>query len=131
MATATDNRSLGELMAELSRETSTLVRKEIELATTELKASAREAATHVSVISAGGVLLHAGVLVLLATLVIALTQLGVEPWVAGALVALATMIVGYVLTNTGRSGLRRAKLAPRQTIETLKENAKWTTGQGT
>ena len=41
-----DNRSLGELMAELSRETGTLVRKEFELATTELTSRVRELAAH-------------------------------------------------------------------------------------
>jgi hypothetical protein len=40
------------------------------------------------------------------------------------------MIAGYVLLNTGTSRLRRTQFAPRHTIETLKENAKWTTGQG-
>jgi hypothetical protein len=129
MATAADNRSLGELMAELSRETSALVRKEFELAAVEVNASVREASTQVGFVGAGGALLHAGLLVLLATFVIALAQLGLEPWLAGAIVAIVTMIVGYVLMNKGRAGLRRTQLLPRQTIETLKENAKWTTGQ--
>ena len=66
MARAQDERSLGELFAELSRETGVLVRKEVELATTELTAKARTAATHVGTIAAGGALAHAGLLVLLA-----------------------------------------------------------------
>jgi len=40
------------------------------------------------------------------------------------------MGVGYMLVNRGMAGLRRTPFAPRQTIETLKENARWTTGQG-
>jgi uncharacterized membrane protein YdfJ with MMPL/SSD domain len=131
MPSATDNRSLGELMSELSRETGTLVRKELELATTEMTAHVREAGAHVAVASAGGALLHAGVLVILAALVIGLAQLGVQPWLAAALVAALAMIAGYTLMNRGVSGLRRTQFVPRHTIETLKENAKWTTGQGT
>jgi hypothetical protein len=130
MATPAENRSLGELLAELSRETGTLVRKELELATTEMTAKVREAGTHVTVASAGGALLHAGLLVLLAAIVIGLVQLGLEAWLASVIVAAATMIIGYVLVNKGVSGLRRTQFAPRHTIETLKENAKWTTGQG-
>ena len=125
----TDNRSLGELMSELSRETGTLVRKELELATTEMTARLREAGIHAAVASAGGALLHAGLLVILA-LVAGLVQLGVQTWLAALIVASLTMAVGYVLINRGVAGLRRTQFAPRQTIETLKENARWTTGQG-
>ena len=125
-----DNRSLGDLMSELSRETGTLVRKELELATTELTAKLREAGGHAAVASAGGALLHAGLLVILAALVAGLVQLGVQTWLAALIVASLTMAVGYVLINRGVAGLRRTQFAPRQTIETLKENARWTTGQG-
>jgi hypothetical protein len=130
MANATDNRSLGELLAELSRETGTLMRKELELATTEMTSKAREAGAHIAVASAGGALLHAGLLVMLAALAIGLSQLGLQPWLATLIVAVLTMSVGYVLMNRGATGLRRTRFAPRHTIETLKENAKWTTGQG-
>ena len=56
MAAPADNRSLGELMSELSRETGTLVRKEIELATTEMSARLREAGVQAATASAGGAL---------------------------------------------------------------------------
>src|SRR5688500_12476931 len=84
-----DNRSLGELMAELSSETSRLVRKEVELATTELTAKTRVAGGHVATAAIGGALTHAGLLVLLAAIVIGLAQLGVTPWLSAAIVALA------------------------------------------
>jgi hypothetical protein len=130
MPGATDNRSLGELMSELSRETGTLVRKEIELATVEMTANLREAGTHVAQASAGGALLHAGLLVVLAAVVAGLVQAGLQLWLAATIVAVLTMVVGYVLVNRGMTGLRRTQFTPRQTIETLKENARWTTGQG-
>jgi Putative Actinobacterial Holin-X, holin superfamily III len=129
MAEQLDNRTLGDLLAELSRETSTLVKKELELASTELSAKARAAGSQVAIAAAGGALMHAGFLVILAAVVIGLTQAGLEPWLAAGLVALATMAIGYVLMNKGMTGLRRMPIAPQQTIETLKENAKWTTGQ--
>ena len=127
MARSQDERSLGELFAELSRETGVLVRKEVELATTEMTAKARTAAGHVGTIAAGGALAHAGLLVLLAAFVIGLAQLGVTPWLSALIVALATMGLGYGLVSKGRSNLSRANLAPTQTIETLKETATWQT----
>ena len=73
MADKLDNRSIGDLLAELSRETSQLVRKEVELATTEMTAKARKAGGQVGVAAAGGALAHAGLLVFLAALVLGLS----------------------------------------------------------
>ena len=130
MADRLDNRSLGDLLAELSRETGQLVRKEIELATTEMTAKARKAGSQVGVAAAGGALIHAGVLVLLAMLVIALSEMGLAPWLAALIVGVMTIVIGYVLVNRGLTGLKRTSIVPQQTIETLKEDARWTTRQG-
>ena len=127
MARSQDERSLGELFAELSRETGVLVRKEVELATTEMTAKARTAAAHVGTISVGGALAHAGLLVLLAAFVIGLTQLGVTAWLSATIVALVTIGVGYALATKGLARLRQTNFAPAQTIETLKETATWQT----
>src|SRR5215217_5953836 len=121
MAGRADDRSIGELFAELSRETSVLVRKEVELATTEMTAKLKQTGTHASIVAAGGALVHAGLLVLLAALVIGLAQLGVQPWLAALIIAAVTMAVGYGLVNSGLSNLRRTSITPTQTIETLKE----------
>ena len=127
MAAPTDERSIGELFAELSRETSVLVRKEMELATTEMTAKLKTAGTHAAMVAAGGALVHAGLLVLLAAIVIALAQLGVAPWLSALLVAGVVMAVGYVLVTTGVGKMRATSLAPTQTMESLKETATWTT----
>ena len=50
--------------------------------------------------------------------------------VTAALVALATMAVGYGLVTKGANGLRNTSVVPTQAIESLKEDAKWTTRQG-
>ena len=130
MAERQDNRSLGELVAELSRETGVLVRKEIELATTEMTAKARKAAIDAGITAAGGALAHAGFLVILAALVLGLAQLGVAPWLSALIVGVLTIVVGYVLVNRGLANMRQTSVAPKQTIETLKENATWTRRQG-
>ena len=130
MADKLDNRSIGDLFAELSRETSQLVKKEVELATTEMTAKARKAGGHVGVAAAGGALAHAGLLVFLAALVLGLSQLGVTPWLSALIISLLTIVVGYVLVNRGLAGLRTSSVAPTRTMESLKEDAKWTTRQG-
>ena len=130
MADKLDNRSIGDLLAELSRETSQLVRKEVELASTEMTAKAKKAGGHVGVAAAGGALAHAGLLVFLAALVLGLSELGVTPWLSALLISLLTLGVGYLLVNRGLSGLRNSSVAPTRTMESLKEDARWTTRQG-
>ena len=127
MASSSDDRSIGDLFAELSRETSVLVRKEVELATTEMSAKLSTAGTHAGTIAAGGALAHAGLLVLLAAIVLGLAQLGVQPWLSALIVAVLVMVVGYVLVQRGMSRMRATNLAPTQTMESLKETATWTT----
>lgn len=129
MADNLDNRSLGDLLAELSRETGQLVRKEFELATTELTAQAKKTGGQAGLAAAGGALVHAGLLVALAAIVIGLSEV-VEPWLSALMVGLLTMGIGYLLVNRGVTGLRETRIVPTQTIETLKEDARWTTRQG-
>jgi hypothetical protein len=126
MTSRQDERSLGELFAELSRDTGVLIRKEVELATTEMTAKAKVAGSHAATIAAGGALVHAALLVLLAAVVIGLAQIGVQPWLSALIVALVTGVIGYVLVNKGRAGLRRTSVTPTRTIESLKETATWT-----
>jgi len=127
MASRADDRSLGELLAELSRETSVLVRKEVELATTEMSSKLKTATAHGAAIAAGGALAHAGLLVFLAAVVLGLAQLGVQPWLSALLVALLVMVIGYVLVRRGMARMTATSLAPTQTMESLKETATWTT----
>ena len=126
MAPRTDERSLGELFAELSRDTGLLVRKEVELATTELTGKAKVASMHAATVAAGGALAHAGLLVLLAALVSLLVKFGVEVWLSAGIVAFLTMAIGYFLVNKGLANLRQANLAPTQTIQSIKETTSWT-----
>jgi hypothetical protein len=130
MADRKDDRSLGDLLSELSRETAQLVRKEVELASIEMTTKARKAGSAAGTVAAGGALIHAGLLVLLAAIVIGLAQVGVSPWLSALIVALLTMGVGYMLVNSGRAQLQRTSVAPTQAIESLKETASWTTRQG-
>jgi hypothetical protein len=126
MVDRADDRSLSDLFSELSRETSVLVRKEVELATTEMTAKLRTAGGHAATIGTGGALTHAGLLILLAAVVLGLAQLGVPAWLSALIVAVVVMVVGYSMVRKGASRMRTTQLAPTRTIESLKETASWT-----
>jgi len=120
-----DDRSLGELFAELTRETSTLVRQEVTLAKTEMTQKASAIGKDVGFLAAGGAVLYAGLLALLAAIALALTALGLPGWLAALLVGLVVGAIGVFLVQRGLAALRRTNLAPQQTIETLKEDTTW------
>lgn len=126
MTARQEERSLGELFAELSRDTGVLVRKEVELATTEMTAKAKAAAGHAAIVAAGGALAHAALLVFLAGVVIGVARLGVEPWLSAFVVAAVTGIAGYVMSNKGLTALKRTSIAPIQTMQSIEETATWT-----
>ena len=119
-----DDRSLGELFSELAQETSTLVRQEVNLAKTEMSQKASTAGKHIGVLAAGGALAHAGLLAILAG-VIALLNDVMPLWASALLVGIVVAIVGYLLIRKGLDALKRDDFAPRETIETLKEDQQW------
>ena len=124
-----EDRSLGELFSELSRETSTLVRQEVDLAKTELTHKAGEIGKDVGFLAAGALVAYAGLLTLVAMAVIALGQLGVTWWLSALIVGAVVLAIGGFLVKTGLTALRNEGMAPKQTIETLQEDAQWAKNQ--
>jgi len=121
MQTGTNDRSLGELFGDLSRETSTLVRQEVTLAKTELTQTASKVGKDIGFLVVGGTVAYAGVLVLLAAAVL-LLAIVLPAWLAALIVGLVVAGVGYGLVRRGLAALKSIDMAPRQTIETLKED---------
>ena len=124
-----DDRSLGELIADLARESSTLVRQEVELAKVELTQKASRTARDIGFLAVGGAVIYAGVLAILAAVIILLASQGMPWWLAALLVGLVVLGVGYWLVQRGLTQLRSHDLAPRQTLDSLKEDARLVKGQ--
>jgi hypothetical protein len=116
----TDDRSLGDLFADLSRETTTLVRQEINLASTEMTQKATRAGKDVGFLVAGGAVVYAGGLAILAAIILALGQAGVPWWLSALIVGVVVAGIGYVLIRRGLDNLKHEDMAPRQTIDTIK-----------
>jgi hypothetical protein len=119
-----DERSLGELFAELARETSTLVRQEMALAKTEMTEKATQIGRDVGMMGAGGAIAYAGLLAVMAAAILALGAF-IALWLSALIIGLVVGGIGYSLILRGRKALKRVDLTPRETIETLKEDAEW------
>jgi len=125
-----DDRSLGELFSELAQETSWLVRQEVTLAKTEVSQKASRAGKHIGTLAAGGAVAYAGLLAILAGVIVLLDDV-MPLWLSAILVGLVVALVGYFLVRRGLDALKREDLAPRQTIETFKEDQQWAKDQTT
>jgi len=110
---------LGELLSELTRDVSTLMRQEVELAKVELKESATKAGKGAGMMAGAAWAGHLTVLFLSLALWWALGQLIGLGWSA-VVVAVIWGIVAAVLASMGRKELNAIKGMPR-TTETVKE----------
>lgn len=124
MQQSKDDRSLGDLFADLSRQTSQLIHQEVTLAKTEMTEKATHAGKNVGFMAAGGMIVYAGFLALLTTIIILIAR--VLPWWLSALiVGVVVLAIGAILVNMGLQALKHGNPAPHETIETLKEDKRW------
>ena len=114
-----DNASLGELLGEVTRDLSTLMRQEVELAKAELKQSATKAGKGGGMLAGAGVAGHFVLLFLSLALMFALGALMPLGW-AAVIVAVIWAIIAAVLASIGRKNLKQIQGMP-QTGETLSE----------
>ena len=117
-----DSRGIGDLLGDLGRQVSTLVRKELDLARVEVTSSVGRLGRGAALSGVGGALLYAGFLVLLGAAVLGLIDIGLEPWIAALVVAVAALAIGAVVTSTGVKQLQTTDIAPTQTAETVRES---------
>jgi hypothetical protein len=115
-----ENVSVGDLLGNVSRDLSTLVRQELALAKAELKVEAAKAGKGAGLLGGAG---FAGYMVLLFASVAlwwALANL-MDHGLAALLVAVLWAVVGGVLYATGRRTLREINPQPERTVDTLKQ----------
>ena len=126
---ATRDDSMGELFRQLSEQTSTLVRKEVDLAKAELTEKGKKAGAGAGLFGGAGLLGVFGLAVLTAALVIGLAGLMAD-WVAALIVGLIYLAGAAVVALRGRDKVREAgPPVPEQTVETIKEDVQWAKNQ--
>jgi hypothetical protein len=132
MAAVRDDKSLGDLLRELTSEIRQLLKKEVDLAKAEATEKASVVGRGVGEIALGGAIALMGGLVLLAAAVTGLTAL-LDLFMTTELAAfVAPLLLGGVLAFVGWSKVQKALqlfrsegVAPRLTVQTLQENKLW------
>lgn len=117
-------RSLGEIVGDITQDLGALVRQELQLAKTEAKEEAARAGRGAGLLAGAGVAGH----LLLAFLSLALVFL-LDNWMPLELAALITaavwLVIALVLASAGRKALARTNPALPETQRSLKEDAEW------
>jgi uncharacterized membrane protein YqjE len=111
--------STGQLMSQLSEQTSTLVRSELQLAKVELKNSAKHAGLGVGLFSVAGVLAWFGLGALIATAIIGL-DLVLPLWAAALIVTLVLFVAAGIAALVGKKQVQQVTPTPERTVENVK-----------
>ena len=119
------DRSLGELLKQLSQETTQLVHQELELAKAEIQQKGKQAGAGAGMFGGAGALGLAALGALTACFILA-RDLIMPAWLAALIVAVVYGIIAFVLVKQGQAKLKQAAPpVPEQTIETVKEDVEW------
>lgn len=128
-ASGTDNqlreRPVGELLKQLSEETSTLVRQELDLARAEMTQKGKQMGLGAGMFGGAGLFGFLATGALTACLIAALDT-AMPLWLAALIVAAVYGAVAGVLALTGKGRIKQATPpVPEQTQESVKEDVAW------
>ena len=116
------DRPVGELLKQLSQETTTLVRQELELAKAEMTEKGKRAGIGIGMFSAAGVLAFFGLGTLITTAILALA-LVLDAWLAALIVAVVLLLAAGGFALSGRSKVAEASpAAPQRAVAGVKED---------
>ncbi|MBP0446967.1 phage holin family protein [Roseomonas sp. SSH11] len=119
-----NDRSIPDLLGDLVDQTSTLVRKEVQLARAELGEKASLAGAAAASIAVGAFLLLAALIVLLQAAVAALIEyVGLSATVSALIVAVLVAVIGYIVLRGGLNRLKASNLTPDRTVTQLSRDA--------
>jgi uncharacterized membrane protein YqjE len=118
-------RPLGELLRQLSQETTRLVHQEVELAKAELTQKGKQAGAGAGMFGGAGVIGFLALAALTTAVILALDAV-MPAWLAALLVAVVYGALAALLALQGRNKVRQATPpVPTQTIETVREDVEW------
>jgi len=119
------DRPVGELLNQLSQETTMLVRQELDLAKAEMAQKGKQAGLGAGMFGGAGVATLLGLGALTATAIAALDT-AMSLWLAALIVTLIWLAAAGVLALTGKRKVQQATPpVPEQTQQSVKEDVEW------
>ena len=126
-ATQGDDRSIGDLLSELTTETTTLVKQEIRLVKAEATQEAREAGRAIGAAVAGGAVAYTGLIAIVIGLGATIGLLFDEEaaWIGVLLAGIVVALIGYLMFKKGLDQIKHLSPPLDTTAQTLKEDKQW------
>lgn len=119
------DRRVGELVKDLSEQTSRLVRQEVELAKVELAEKGKRAGQGAGMFGGAGLFGLFAFGALTATFILALSTV-VAPWLAALIVTVVYGAIAGVLALQGKNKVQEAgPPLPEQAVDSTKEDVAW------
>lgn len=119
-----ENKPLGDLFSDLAADMSNLVRQEVALAKLEITQKAKFLGRNVAYLVIGGAVAYAGLLAVVAAIIMLLAKV-MPHWGSALLVGIVVAGIAWLLIGKALTALQQADLTPKDTVETLKEDATW------
>lgn len=119
-----ENKPLGDLFGDLASEMSNLVRQEVALAKVEITQKAKGIGKNVGYLVVGGAVGYAALLAVIAAVIMLLDNY-MPAWGAALLVGILIAGISWLLIGKALNALQETDITPRETVETLKEDAAW------
>jgi uncharacterized membrane protein YdfJ with MMPL/SSD domain len=127
-----DDRSIGQLLKELTQESSTLLKQEVNLAKTEMSEKASRVGVNLGSVAVGGAVALLGAIALVLAAVYGLGAIlnnflspETASWLAPLIVGAILAAVGYSMIKKALETLKRESLSPEKTTQSLQENKEW------
>jgi len=115
-------RPVSEIVSELWENAEKLARQELELAIAELDRKVDSVKKDVVAAAIGGAVLYAGVLALVAAVILLLSK-AIDPWLAAMIVGAVVSGVGFAFIQKGKKDLKSENLVPEQTARSVQRTA--------
>ena len=127
-----DDRTIGQMLKELTHESSTLLKQEVDLAKTEMSEKASRVGANLGEVAVGGAVALLGAIALVLAAVYGLGAIlnnflspETASWLAPLIVGGILAAVGYSMIKKALETLKRESLTPQRTTQSLQENKEW------
>jgi len=117
---SSDNRSLGQIVKELTADISTLFRSEIALLKLEIKDTVAKLGGGAAMFAGAAFVALFGLAFLFVTITLGLVALGVPAWVSSLIVTVVLFVVAGVLAMMAKKKFSQVNFVPSESVQQIK-----------
>jgi nucleoside permease NupC len=119
------DKTLAELLSDLSQELASLMHQELDLAKAEVTAKGKRMGVGAGLVAGAGVVAFLGLAAVVACVIAALSE-ALAVWLAALLVGVVLLAIAGVLGVLGKTDIQRASPpVPKEAVESTKEDVAW------